>query len=338
MRLIDSDKQRKKERRFRSMSPSRFLEANWRPSFLTPLTSSNHAGQLTGNSGVNHQAQAQALAQAPYNPLEESEPGRGRIDGVLDAVAQLYYRRKDVDSVGAGDAWSSREYDTYSYPTLHLLLTPLRQPHPLDYWTPLEMILFEAGMLSIGKDFHQLRKLIRTKTTNEVVDFYYAWKKSSHYAIWKNFERVQRKFYPAKFEQWERLDTLMEGFTGTVHKLPPVTEPPAETAADTPEEKDGKETGKAGGNSNADPASDKSYAASLGLGRTRRSRASLRRQQEEELQRQEEEEDEGGAGGADSGESGEEDEEEANNESKTRNTDETNTGPSTKRVKIGNDD
>jgi hypothetical protein len=32
--------------------------------------------------------------------------------------------------------------------------------------------MFEAGMCAIGKDFHQLQKLIPTKSVNECVDFY----------------------------------------------------------------------------------------------------------------------------------------------------------------------
>ncbi len=146
---------------------------------------------------------------------------------MLDAVAQLYYRRRNVDSVGAGDKWSSQEYDLYDYPTLHLLLTPLRQPSVLDYWTPSEIVLFEAGMCSIGKDFHLLHKLIPSKTPNQLVDFYYAWKRSSHYAVWKSFDKPTRKFHMGRFEQWERLDSAIQGLVGPVSQQPDKRHPEA---------------------------------------------------------------------------------------------------------------
>jgi hypothetical protein len=53
-----------------------------------------------------------------------------------------------------------------------------------DTWTLKEIALFEAGMCNFGKDFHNVQKVVRTKTTNEIVDFYYQWKKSAHGNQW----------------------------------------------------------------------------------------------------------------------------------------------------------
>jgi len=139
-------------------------------------------GRATVNSSSSGHVSNTAAGAVAYASL----PGKERVDAVLDAVAQLYYRRKDTDTVGAGDAWSSQEYDLFQYPTLYLLLTPLRQSHALDSWSPYELALFEAGMMSIGKDFHEIHKLIGTKSTNDVVELYYIWKRTSHYTVRPN--------------------------------------------------------------------------------------------------------------------------------------------------------
>ena len=36
-----------------------------------------------------------------------------------------------------------------------------------------------------GKHFHTIQRMVKTKTTKEVVEFYYIWKKTSHYDMWK---------------------------------------------------------------------------------------------------------------------------------------------------------
>jgi hypothetical protein len=90
-----------------------------------------------------------------------------------------------------------------------------------DNWTLREIALFEAAMCAFGKDFHAVQQAVllesladlailsrcvlckcftfhvllslllsrvqvKTKTTNDIVDFYYMWKKSTHYMIWKS--------------------------------------------------------------------------------------------------------------------------------------------------------
>ena len=40
-------------------------------------------------------------------------------------------------------------------------------------------------MCVYGKEFHQISAILGTKTTAEVIEFYYSWKFSSHYYSWK---------------------------------------------------------------------------------------------------------------------------------------------------------
>lgn len=47
------------------------------------------------------------------------------------------------------------------------------------------MSVFEGAITLLGKNFHEIQKLVRTKSTREVVEFYYVWKMTSHYKQWK---------------------------------------------------------------------------------------------------------------------------------------------------------
>lgn len=55
-------------------------------------------------------------------------------------------------------------------------------------------------MCSFGKDFHAISKLFKTgtntcsKTTQDVVEMYYHWKKSAHYDAWKKQGRNVLQF------------------------------------------------------------------------------------------------------------------------------------------------
>ncbi len=37
-----------------------------------------------------------------------------------------------------------------------------------------------------GKHFHIISKFVKTKSTKEIIEFYYIWKKTCHYRRWKN--------------------------------------------------------------------------------------------------------------------------------------------------------
>lgn len=69
--------------------------------------------------------------------------------------------------------------------TLGLLTSPLRRPTVIERWSPYEIACFEAAITMYGKIFHEVQKVVKTKTTKEIIEFYYIWKKTSHYKKWK---------------------------------------------------------------------------------------------------------------------------------------------------------
>lgn len=105
--------------------------------------------------------------------------------------------------------WVPLEYDKLEYSTLDQLCNPLRKPNPLDSWSPKEIALFEAGICAVGKEFHDIARIIGTKKTNEVIDFYYIWKKSSHYAMWKHYGKPNRPPHSGKAQQIAAINQKM---------------------------------------------------------------------------------------------------------------------------------
>jgi hypothetical protein len=79
----------------------------------------------------------------------------------------------------------AREYPIESISLLHFVKSPLRRPSVMEKWSPYEIAVFEGCLLHYGKEFHQASRQIGTKSTKEVVDFYYIWKKTAHYKKWK---------------------------------------------------------------------------------------------------------------------------------------------------------
>ncbi len=69
---------------------------------------------------------------------------------------------------------------------LGYLKSPLRRPTVIEKWSPYEIAMFEASIAEHGKNFARIQQDIRThKSVPDVIEFYYIWKKTSHYAQWK---------------------------------------------------------------------------------------------------------------------------------------------------------
>lgn len=78
------------------------------------------------------------------------------------------------------------QYPIEQVTALGYLKSPLRRPTVIEKWSPYEISTFEAAITLHGKQFHQIQKWVKTKNTKEIIEFYYIWKKTSHYQRWKN--------------------------------------------------------------------------------------------------------------------------------------------------------
>lgn len=74
-----------------------------------------------------------------------------------------------------------RDKSRFRLTTFDILTNPLRADNPFEIWAPKEIALFETCICKFGKEFDLFTNYIKTKTLKEIIDFYYEWKKTSHY-------------------------------------------------------------------------------------------------------------------------------------------------------------
>ena len=104
-----------------------------------------------------------------------SKNNNNRIDGVASASTAVAEHRP-----------TKRSYPLQHMSVLAYLKSAVRRPTVVEQWSPYEISLFEAAIAEYGKEFHRIAREIGTrKTTKDVIDFYYIWKKTAHYQRWK---------------------------------------------------------------------------------------------------------------------------------------------------------
>mmetsp|Transcript_22910 Transcript_22910/g.29734 ORF Transcript_22910/g.29734 Transcript_22910/m.29734 type:complete len:192 (+) Transcript_22910:31-606(+) len=108
----------------------------------------------------------------------------------LGFVSKLIYPQTSLTKYGQFS--KTEDLPITQISLLGILLSPIRKPTVLEKWSPYEIGLFEGALALFGKDFHQVQKWVKTKETKEIVEFYYVWKKTSHYIQWKrSFSRYK---------------------------------------------------------------------------------------------------------------------------------------------------
>jgi len=77
------------------------------------------------------------------------------------------------------------QFPVDSITALSILTSPMRRPTVVEKWCPYEIAVFEAALSLVGKHFHKVQKIVKSKNTKEIIEFYYVWKKTAHYKAWK---------------------------------------------------------------------------------------------------------------------------------------------------------
>ena len=87
-------------------------------------------------------------------------------------------------------AQAKNEYRVERPTLLGAMISPARRPLVFEAWSPCEIATFEGALALHGKNFHMLQRFVRTKSTKEIIEFYYVWKMTTHGREWK------KKFVP----------------------------------------------------------------------------------------------------------------------------------------------
>jgi hypothetical protein len=131
-----------------------------------------------------------------YNNIEEkpSIPKtvnkiKNHFENYLDLVHDSYFAYNEAEL-------DTNDIKTFKFSSLDLLINPLRQKFIFETWSPYDIALFECCVCKFGKNFDIYTKVIKGKTKDDIVNFYYYWKQSKYYTVWKN--NRFRKIKPVK--------------------------------------------------------------------------------------------------------------------------------------------
>ncbi len=201
-----SERGRRKEER---AGPTRRLEeylafvGNTYYSKPKPLNNTNESGSSSNNNSTSYSMANSNITVASIGDLfpmpEEQHPND---DGEEEGEGDGDDDKQEADDNSSSSSSSSNNKNNKKrslapgrneiagltlqrQTTLGILKNPARPRHVLDEWAPKQVALFESSICIYGKNFYAIQKVIETKTLKQVIEFYYIWKKSSHYTIWK---------------------------------------------------------------------------------------------------------------------------------------------------------
>jgi len=133
-----------------------------------------------------------ALKGGEEEGADDSKPsvesnGRWRVhqmaEDYTNQVGSMMYPATRFNNYGNNPL--QRQYPIEKMSLLGYIKSPLRRPTIIEKWSPYEIAVFEGGLFHFGKEFRKVSQQIGTKSTREVIDFYYIWKKTAHYKKWK---------------------------------------------------------------------------------------------------------------------------------------------------------
>ena len=135
---------------------------------------STHRDEKGGREAAPPSRSALRAAPLSHSVSLTSPRPRARSDDALSP--QQEGERDTVSELGPAVRSST---------TLGRLLCPLRVPSVLDRWSPIEVARFEGALCLYGKNFALVQRAVQTKNHKEIVEFFYDWKQSAHYKVWK---------------------------------------------------------------------------------------------------------------------------------------------------------
>ena len=112
---------------------------------------------------------------------------KNSFENLLDFVHETYFMNdNNIPN-------EKENHYNFKFTSLDLLLNPLRQKFTWETWSPYEIALFYCCICKFGTNFQFYENIITTKTKEEIIDFYFSWKSSKYYKIWKSNKRKKNK-------------------------------------------------------------------------------------------------------------------------------------------------
>ena len=160
------------------------------PSQEDPRSTSVHSTTDLATPNGMIQEYVELASHIMLHPLNPIHPGAGLGIASRSCRESLNEDESLPSSNGASSIRVPRILPQSQYlvhvSALGFLKSAVRRPLVIERWSPYEIAIFEASIAEYGKDFCKIQKEIGpTKTVQEIIEFYYLWKKTTHYARWK---------------------------------------------------------------------------------------------------------------------------------------------------------
>ena len=153
--------------------------------------------EAAGSSAAADAAELEVSGITPASQKDAGPGAKGRLmssfEGFLTVVGGMYYNGDTAARTKGHPKRDPSILPLQRRSTLGIITSPVRREKPLENWNPREIAAFEATICAAGKNFHAIQKQVKTKTTKEIIEFFYLWKKTSHYDEWK-------KIYEKEYE------------------------------------------------------------------------------------------------------------------------------------------
>ncbi|GMH67179.1 hypothetical protein TrRE_jg13328 [Triparma retinervis] len=146
-------------------------------------SSDDSEGRSKSKSSKSSPKSSPTPPPAPALTPQQQKRWRAHVaaDSYIEVCSNIMFPNIQLNPYG----FTNGSYPLERPTLLGVLTSSLRRRTVIENWSPLEVSRFEASLSVYGKQFHVASKVIRTKTTREVIEFYYVWKKTGNYRAWK---------------------------------------------------------------------------------------------------------------------------------------------------------
>jgi len=133
----------------------------------------------------------------PQSDQPQENPQYSEVNTSEPSISQMNDDKDQIDKENANvqlDQLALSRVDI-----MDSLVSPLKVDSVFEKWSPKEIAIFEAALCKYGKEFSFIQFLVKSKTINQIIEFYFAWKGTSHYKIWKYYKNIENR---ANYNNW----------------------------------------------------------------------------------------------------------------------------------------
>jgi len=146
-------------------------------------TGSGPSGSTTTSTTTNKKSKSEGGGGPGRGKAPERWRAQKMAEDYVNLVGDLMYPKVSFGPYGYDTVKGEIPLERPN--TLGALMCPVRRRTVMEHWSPFEVACFEGAIMLVGKNFYEIAKMLRSKSTKDCIEFYYVWKMTSHYQQWK---------------------------------------------------------------------------------------------------------------------------------------------------------